>query len=155
VKGYLVDVNHVSAHFNRNQSFHQKYRKIPAETRFCLCAITLGEIQASHEMTVSTNQDRRDKYKEFIIEQYLHNVIPIDASTRIYFADILGRIWRKYPPPKEKRTDRHLIDCGVDMNDVWLAACAFEHGFTILTSDTMTCIRNVVAKEEVKFDCWV
>jgi predicted nucleic acid-binding protein len=71
----------------------------------------------------------------------------------MYYAQIIERIWKNYPPANPTvRTDQHLVSLGVDMNDVWIVASAWERGLTLLTSDKMTCIRRVVP--EVEMECW-
>jgi predicted nucleic acid-binding protein len=134
----------------------EKYREVPADWQWRIAATTLGELQASHLMSTSSNQSRRDEYSAFVVEEYSHNVIQIGASTAFYFAEVIGRIWHKHPPPSDKtRTDRHLLDCGVDINDVWLVATAFEHGLIVLTTDKMPCIREILTEQEVRFECWL
>jgi len=58
-------------------------------------------------------------------------------------------IWRAHPPVIGQRTQRHLSDLGVDVNDVWIAAVALEHGLILLTEDGMGTIRNCVPHLEV------
>lgn len=57
------------------------------------------------------------------------------------------------PPPPKKRTERHLLDLGVDINDVWAVAVAWEHGLIFVTEDKMACIREAVGSD-VQFECW-
>jgi len=105
-------------------------------------------------MSVSTDCQRRNDYAKFVIEEYAYNTVDITAATREYYATIIGRIWQKHPPGRATtKTERHLIDCGVDVNDVWLVSAAWEHGLIVLTEDNMACIRDAVP--EVAFDCWI
>lgn len=154
MRGYLLDANHVSAHFEEKPGFMEKLRAIPVDTQWRVCAITLGEIEASHQMSISTNQRRRNDYAAFVIEQYAYNTLEITASSRVYYASIIARIWQRHRPTSKKtRTEAHLIERGVDINDVWLVSSAWEHGLILLTEDAMTCIRDVVP--EVQFECWI
>ena len=156
MRGYLLDVNHIEAHFRKHPPFMERYRLVPHDAQWRICSTTLGEIEAGHEMSSSTNQQRRDDYAAFIIEEYLHNALDVTASTRGYYASIVGRIWKKHPPSasKDTRTERHLVDLGIDVNDVWLVSAAWEHGLTVLTRDAMSCIREAVGSD-VQFDCWI
>ncbi len=122
-----------------------------------ICAITLGEIAASRDTTTTTNQRRRDEEDAFIKANLLPNLLPISHSTGIYYGLIIGRLERSYPSPSPKtRTEYHLVArLGIDINDVWIVASAWEHGLTLLTTDKMDCIRQVVKATEVKFDTWV
>ena len=105
-------------------------------------------------MSISTDQGRRDDYARFVIDEYAYNAVDITAATRLYYALIVGRIWQKHPPANKKtKTERHLITCGVDINDLWLVSSAWEHGLILLTEDAMPCVRAVVP--EVEFECWI
>jgi predicted nucleic acid-binding protein len=42
---------------------------------------------------------------------------------------------------------------GVDINDVWICAVAWEHGLTLLTQDKMKQIRSVVP--EINVESWI
>jgi predicted nucleic acid-binding protein len=154
VRGYLLDVNHVEAFFRKELKFIQKVNTIPTENLLWLCSITLGEIEAGHSMTQTTDQQRRDKYIEFVNETFGHVILEITEHTRIYYAEIMGRIWQNHPPPPGRRTERHLVELGVDINDVWAVAAAWEHGLIFVTDDKMKCIKEAV-KGIVEFDCWL
>jgi predicted nucleic acid-binding protein len=106
-------------------------------------------------MSLSTDQKRRDDYAKFVIDEYLHNTLEVTASTRVCYASIIGRIWQRHPPAsKDTKTERHLVGCGVDVNDLWLVAAAWEHGLIVLTEDAMSWIREAVGRDVV-FDCWI
>lgn len=154
VRGYLIDVNHISAHFSQESSFMAILRTVPPHNLIRLSVVTLGEIHAGHEMTAATDDERRRAYRQFIVDQYSHLSLEITASTTESYAAILGRIWRKHPPANKKvGTDRHLLTLGVHTNDVWLAASGWEHGLIVLTRDGMSCIQEVMP--EVVFKSWL
>lgn len=154
MRGYLLDVNHIRAHYENRPEFMVKLRCVPIDNQWRICAVTLGEIFAGHLMSTSTNELRRSAYTKFVIAEYLHHVIEITATTRQAYAEILGGIWRKHRPVNSKtRTDDHLVRLGVDINDVWMAASALEHGLILLTSDEMSCIRE--AAPDLRFESWV
>ncbi len=131
----------------------QKVRSIPPDCLLWVCTITLGEIEAGHRMTKTTDQLKRDEYDRFVNDNFPHVALEVSLSTRNYYAEIIARIWRKHPPPPKKRTERHLLDLGVDINDVWAVAVAWEHGLIFVTEDKMTCIREAVGSD-VQFECW-
>lgn len=151
--GYLMDTNHVSALAGGRQSVVAKLTSLPANTQIRASTITLGEIEAGHEMTVTTNQRRRDECIAFIQANFVPNALPISHSTGYYYAKIMGRIWKRYPPANGSISpDRHLASHGVNVNDVWIVASALEHGLTFLTNDKMSCIR--LDTPEVTWDNW-
>ena len=152
--GYLLDNNHVAALFQRHSGVIQKLRSLPPDTQLRACVVTLGEIKAGHQMTTTTNQPRMDDYTAFVNGEFRPNALPISASTDQYYADIIGRIWQQHPPANPKiKTEAHLVSLGVDINDVWAVACAWEHGLIFVTTDKMTRIKQLVP--EVQFDCWI
>jgi tRNA(fMet)-specific endonuclease VapC len=155
VRGYLLDNNHVEAFIREEPSVIQKARVTPAERLIWVCNITLGEIEAAHRgMTQTTDQQRRDEYAKAVREKFENLKLEVSEHTPAYYGEIMGRIWQKHPPSPKKKTEQHLLDLGVDINDVWVVAVAWEHGLTLLTSDRMTCIREAVSGE-VEFDSWI
>jgi predicted nucleic acid-binding protein len=125
----------------------------PPEHVLCISRITVGEIEAAHRgMTQTTNQARRDEYAKFVNDNFF--IVEVTEHTSAYYGEIMGDIWIKYPPSSKKTdTERHLLELGVDINDVWTVAVAWDHGLTFLTSDEMTCIKKVT-EGKVGFDCW-
>ena len=131
-------------------------KTLPKDTQIFTCAITLGEITAGHEMTaggLNVDAARRHRVRAFLNLEIIPNVISISHSTETYYGQILGRIWRRTPPPKASvSTDSHLVALGININDVWIVACAWEHNLTLLTTDKMTPIKDTTP--EVNFDNW-
>jgi predicted nucleic acid-binding protein len=153
VIGYLMDTNHVSAFEGKRPSILAKLRSLPSDTQIRACTITLGEIEAGYEMTASTNPKRRNEAIAFINSEFVPNALPISHSTGYYYAKIMGRIWKRIPPIRKGiSTDLHLANNGVNVNDVWIVASAWEHGLTFLTNDRMPCIRPETP--EVTWDDW-
>ena len=151
--GYLLDNNHVVAVISRLPRVVAKVASLPHDTQIRVCAITLGEIEAGNMMTRTTNQRRRDAEAYLINERFLPSSLPVTAATRIYYARIMGAIWKRHPPRHGEHTERYLVtEHGVDINDVWAAAVAYEHGLTLVTSDEMKCIKEAIP--DLKFECW-
>ena len=65
MNGYLMDTNHVTAWEAQVPALVAKLQALPANTRVCTCAITLGEIAQGHEMTNGDLQ-RRHQVKQFL-----------------------------------------------------------------------------------------
>lgn len=153
MNGYLMDTNHVTAWEARNSTLVAKLEALPRIDLVYACAITLGEIVAGHEMT-SGDLVRRHQVGHFLNLHVLPQAIDITLYTRTYYGDIMGRLWRQNPPAKPSvSTDSHLVNTlGLNVNDVWIVACAWEHGLMLLTTDAMTAIRNVTP--EVTFENW-
>jgi tRNA(fMet)-specific endonuclease VapC len=78
----------------------------------------------------------------------------METTTRDSYALIMEQIWRRHPPGSDRiRTQQHLSHLGVDVNDVWIAAVALEHGLTLLTNDGMDVIRECV--QDLRFANWL
>jgi predicted nucleic acid-binding protein len=155
VRGHLLDTNHVEAFCRKEPSVIQKLRTIPADWPLRVCTVTLGEIEAGHLMTQTTDQAKRDEYTECVTREFLPYAQVISIHTRLKYAKIIGKIWSLTPPPNpKKKTEQHLLELGVDVNDVWAVASAWEHNLTFVTHDQMQCIRNAVGSD-VRFDCWL
>jgi len=155
VRGHLLDCNHVEAYCRDEPSVVQKLGTIPAEWPLRVCAITLGEIDAGHLMTQTTDQTKRDKYIDCVTREFLPYALVISRNTRLYYARIIGNLWKSHPPASAKKgTEQHLLDLRVDVNDVWTVASAWEHNLTLVTHDQMQCIRDAVGSS-VRFDCWL
>lgn len=147
MRGYLLDTNHVCKIHEKHPRVIEKLSSLPAETRIHVSVITLAEIDWGHAVTQTTDQQKRDAYQRFVNSTFVPMALPISLATRIEYVKILKQIWAKRPPPKGRKTERHLVELGVDINDVWIAATACEHGLTLVTTDSMACIREEIPKE--------
>jgi predicted nucleic acid-binding protein len=108
-------------------------------------------------MTTTTNQARRDEYNAWVNSTFLVHVCPVTERTRTYYGDIIGRLWEQHPTQTSKqKTERHLVvDLGIDINDVWITALAWEHGLTLVTHDGMEKLRPTVQKLGVNIEDWM
>ena len=153
--GYLLDTNHVAALASRKSKIVAKVASCPQGAQLRACVITLGEVEAGHRMTTSSNQAKRDEFTKFVNNEFVPNALGIGASTRIHYADIIERLWGASPPPKHTvKTERWLVcECGVDINDVWTVAVALEHRLVLVTEDKLTKVRAVMP--ELKIENWL
>jgi len=152
VNGYLMDTNHVVAWEAQNPKLVAKLNSLPQNTLVFTSAITLGEISAGHYMT-SGDLQRRHQVRGFLNLYVIPDSVPISHYTESYYGQIIGRIWKRHPPPSANTsTDAHLVSHGVNINDVWIVACAWEHGLILLSTDKMDCISEVVP--EVTWENW-
>lgn len=155
--GFLLDTNHVGPLAHKESRIVSRLSAQPPDTQIRICAITLGEIAASRDTTTTTNQQRRDEEDAYIKAYLLPHLLPISNWTGIYYAQLIGRLAQKFPKPSRgTRTEYDLATrLGIDINDVWIVASAWEHKLTLLTTDKMDCIRQVVNNNEVSFDSWL
>lgn len=143
--GYLLDTNHIDAWERQDAKFMARLREVPPDNIIWVCPISLGEFEWGLRITSTTDAPRRAASRRFIEEQALNFIRPIEITTRESYASIMEQIWRKYPPASGRvDTQRHLSEHGVDVNDVWIAAVALEHGLVLLTSDRIETIKACV-----------
>lgn len=159
LQGYLLDTNHVNAWFNGNQAFMGRLGGITPERRFFwVSAISVGEIEFGSAITSGSREVAKD-FRQFLNREFRllseNMVLPVDEHVGDYYAKIMGGIWSKHPPRSDKiKTEAHLLKLGVDINDVWIAATAWNHGLTLLTSDNMRCIRESTS-DAITVEAWI
>ena len=153
MNGYLMDTNHVTEWEAGNQSLIAKVKSLPNSDLIFTSVITLGEISAGHQMTRGDAQ-RHHRVKQFLNLYLIPTAVSISHYTESYYGRIIGRIWKQmYPARSSISTDAHLVSLGLNINDVWIVAAAWEHGLVLLTADSMSCIKAVVP--EVTWDNWL
>ena len=157
MRGFLIDTNHVGAIIREEPKVMARVNSMPPENFPRVCAITLGEIEVGNLITASTNQLIRDDYMKYVYEWFLPSALEIRHTTRISYAKIIEAILRIHPMTSSQKTERHLVEnVGIDINDVWIAAVAHEHGLILATDDKMTNIRAAVEPSKlVVFDNWL
>jgi predicted nucleic acid-binding protein len=153
VKGYLLDTNHVGAWQRKQPGFMARLAATDPSHLPRVCTITMGELEFGNRVTSTTDQIRRDEFNTFVVRELAPFALNLTVNTSRYYGQVLDRIWRDRPPNPHQRTDAHLVSLGVDINDVWLMALAWEHGLVLLTQDAMTVLRKNVP--EVSIECWI
>ena len=152
--GYLLDTNHIEAWERRDSIFMAHLREHPPDNIIWVCPISLGELECGLRITTSTNPERRAECRRFIENEVLRFVREIGVTTRDSYAEPMEQLWRTHPPARGRiDTQPHLSSLGVDVNDVWIAAVALEHGLVLLTNDGMAAIRECVPN--LRVDSWL
>ncbi len=147
MKDYLLDTNHLEHVFNGHGRVVAHLASLPAATQIRTSVISLGEIEAGHRITKTTDQQRRDEFDRFVFQEFRPLALPLSASTRQYYAQLIEGIWQRNRPSSGRTgTEWHLVKLGVDINDVWIAAQAIEHNLILVTEDNMRCIREAAGK---------
>lgn len=154
--GYILDTNHISAHFAQTPGVLAKRNSLPAETLWFASPITIGEIEAAHRINQPSDwkaQQVRNAFIAFLNAQYIPLTLEITYATRFAYADIIEGLWKDCACPPRTRTEYHLAhEFGVDINDVWIVASALEHNLTLVTQDKMERISKAVG---VRIECWL
>lgn len=151
-KGFLIDTNHLSPLFRRDETVLGNLSRNPGCPIFA-SVISLGEVEAGHAITNSTNLDVRTQFESFIQNEFYPNALPIKRTTRIYYSMVMEKIWSEFPPSSKTQTESHLRSIGVDINDVWIVSQAIEHNLILATTDSMKSIKKSVGNL-VDFENW-
>lgn len=147
MKAYLLDTNHIGHVFGRHQRVMARCRSLPADARLFASVISLGEITAGHRITTSKDHQRRDEFERFVTQEFRPHALSVIPSTREYYAQVIDGIWQQQPPSGSGvRTEKHLVNLGVDINDVWIVAQALQRNLILVTEDKMECIRKAVGR---------
>ncbi len=132
----------------------ERSRGVPSGSPVRVCSITLGElVEWGHLVTTTSDEAKREKHRKFVINRLYPFAYSVTRHSGDKYAEILRRIWEKHRPRPKIGTQRHSSDLGVDVNDVWIVAVAWEHNLTLLTNDRMPVLREVVGND-VEFDSW-
>ena len=153
MKGFLLDTNHVSAWIEEEPGFMARLREVPPDNPVRVCSITLGELEWGYLVTRSSDEAKREQHRRFVVRRLHPWAYEVTQHSGERYAQILKRVWEKHRPKRGAGTQKHLSELGVDVNDVWIVAVAWEHNLTLLTSDRMRVLREVIG-EDVEFDNW-
>jgi predicted nucleic acid-binding protein len=164
VRGYLLDNNHIWAWFRGEESVTNKIRSIPVDWYIGICNITLGEIEAGHQINEPIDleaEQLRKRFDKWLNETFIADSLAVKDTTRFSYGRLVATMLRLYPRVGDIKLERHLVLKGVDLNDVWAVSIAWEHNLTFVTTDKMTIIKEAAAEiekdagEKIRFDCWI
>ena len=129
---YLLDTNHCSLIFLENPIILKRIEKV-GETNIATSIITAGELiyMAENSTYREQNLTRLNEFLEDIRIYYIDEEI-----ARIYGKIKAALIKEFGPKHKTKRKTTKTTELGFDENDLWIAATAIAHKFTLVSADT-------------------
>lgn len=155
MQDFLLDVNHISALFNKDQRIAQKLREKPHERKLILGKTVRGEIIGGHEMSSSADQTEIERFWAFVDEHFfLIEELETFAHVSQKYGELIGRLHAKYPRIGDKNNQAWLSRIGVQINDVWLVAEAWTYGLVCATHDDMQKITDVMGND-LRFEDWL
>jgi predicted nucleic acid-binding protein len=124
-----------------------------------MSCISWGEIE--YGWRVSADDRLREDDRKGLTQ---FKTLTVTRTTSEAYAEIMARLFEKYAP-KEKRAKKRRVEqltdplsgyaLGVQENDVWLAAQAFERNLVLVTGDRMRRIKSVIAAvDTLTFEDW-
>lgn len=111
---FLLDTNIVIELFDGNKIIADKLNQVP---EFFISSVTLGELYIGINRVTNKSKHLK-KLTEFL---ELCAVIDIDSSTAKIYGELIAALYKKGKP--------------LPTNDVWIAACAKQHNFILITRD--------------------
>lgn len=118
---YLLDTNIWSRLQRADPRVLENIRRLPDGARLCMPVVAIGELLAGVEKLPDGNRKEalRQLYQESI--ERSAEIIAIDTAVAQQFGVIVGQLRRAGHP--------------IETNDIWIAATARAHGFTVVTND--------------------
>jgi tRNA(fMet)-specific endonuclease VapC len=116
MKKVLIDTNIYSLAMKGDQPVIEHLRKID---KIGISTISIGELFSGFKGGV-----REEKNKEelnLFLDSPRISIHPVDVETADFYASILKNLKSAGTP--------------IPTNDIWIAACAFQHGYKIFTKD--------------------
>jgi predicted nucleic acid-binding protein len=92
---------------------------IQAASHLYLSVVALGELRAGFQM--GNQAERNERQLSAFLASPRVSVIPIDDETTPFYAEIYRSLRSEGKP--------------IPSNDLWIAACAMQHGLTLLSLD--------------------
>jgi tRNA(fMet)-specific endonuclease VapC len=114
--GLLIDTNAYSA-FKRNHA--GVVAELQRATEVALCPVVLGELRSGFALGSRERENERE-LEEFMASPRVR-LLGITDRTSVFYARIYRALRLRARP--------------VPANDLWIAACALEHGLCLLSFD--------------------
>lgn len=165
MKGYIIDTNILDAAINSDSPVHsitiERLRGIAMDLVF-VSAITLGEMEYGIAVAPSFKDAELAEFRRRVKTDFPHT-LSVSPTTAEAYGELRKRLFEKYSPTplrqKKRRVDQLTdpttgLNLGIDENDLWLAAQAYENSMTLVTLDKMRHIKEVAATD-VGIECWL
>jgi tRNA(fMet)-specific endonuclease VapC len=166
MKTYLLDTNIASIFWDKkhpDQSKAEQFIRNEEAKGSIFYASCIAIAETRYGLTLYSNIDTTRKA---LVESNINGlklVKGITKHTTNYYAEIKAEIFRKYAPKGKKGTitkknPKWLMDAStgvilnIEENDLWLAACALEASFTLVSEDKMDWIKDACNNLPYKLD---
>ena len=129
---YLLDTNHCSRAILGDSKILERLNTIEGNL-VATCVITQGELIDMAE------RSQRNKSNLALVQKFLQGIYiyPINRTTATNYGKLKASIFKQFAPKeKSKRRKTKMINLGFDENDLWIAAIAWQHSLTVVSSDS-------------------
>lgn len=146
---FLLDTNHCSRLIDGNESIISRLLEL-GDTIITTCVIVQGELSFMVERS-ERKESNRKKVQAFLQDIEIY---PIDKPTADIYGKLKAAIFTHFGPKEKAKRDKISLEkLGFKENDLWIAAIAKRHRFTLVSSDSdFERIREV---EELPLECWL
>jgi tRNA(fMet)-specific endonuclease VapC len=116
MKKVLIDTNIYSMAMRGDAKVVDRLRKVD---RIGICAISIGELLSGFKAGSREEENRQEL--ELFLDSPRVVVHSINVETADLYASIINQLKKAGNP--------------IPTNDIWIAACAFEHGYKLFSRD--------------------
>ena len=116
MKRLLIDTNIYSHALRGDKSIAAILQKADS---ICISSISIGELISGFKG--GSRETRNQEELDIFLSSSRVTVFPVDEGTAVFYAEI--------------RQNLKTIGKPIPTNDIWIAACAFQHGLKVFTAD--------------------
>ncbi len=116
MKRLLIDTNIYSHALRGDKSIAAILQKADS---ICISSISIGELISGFKGGSREAQNREEL--DIFLSSSRVTVYPVDEETAVFYAEI--------------RQNLKTIGKPIPTNDMWIAACAFQHGLSLFSAD--------------------
>ena len=129
---YLLDTNHCSRIIQGVPNIINRILAV-GEDKLATCVVVQGEPIYMVEKS-KQRQANLERVTEFLQDIRIYSVDPASA---ILYGQIKATLFKQFAPKEaSKRRKADIRNLGFDDNDLWIAAIALRHDFTIVSADS-------------------
>lgn len=129
---YLLDTNHCSRIIQGDPNVVNHAIAV-GESNLATCVVVQGELIYMVEKS-KQRQANLERVTEFLHDIRIYPVDPVSANV---YGQIKAALFEQFAPKEtNKRRKADLRNLGFDDNDLWIAAIAIRHQFTVVSADS-------------------
>jgi predicted nucleic acid-binding protein len=147
MSGYLLDTCVVRHWYAGRPGVSARINALPDEMPVYLSVITRGEIEFAHTSQKS-DATRQVEFRKWIRETFAVPMLDVTEGAAEFYAQLRRECFNRFDKKNkylEFREDNLGAKCGIDENDLWLAAQAMERNLVLVTTDGMERIKEIVS----------